>query len=294
VKHQYRRSPVEHRIGRGGRKAGDDRKADGMIPGFSGAVETRLAAILDPAVTDTRAETLYTRPFTLFAGRSTEARALGISATGEEVMVVVTDPARRLGSIHVHAAGHDCVLFFDNLAWGGNCHATIRMLGDESALLFNDIGDAYVMLADVFMRSHRQFLFWGAGASAVGLSIELEGEEQGAVIGDDALISGGVWIRNYDMHAIHDLATGARINRQPITTIIERHVWLGQDALLLSTERVAMGAIVGARALVKGQVPPRVAVAGTPARVLREGVSWGRSGHAMTARERAAIGLGPV
>jgi hypothetical protein len=264
-----------------------------MIPGLGSAVEARLSATLDSAVTDIRAEMLYARAFTLLAGQSTEARELGITATGQEVTVVVTDPTRRLGNIHVHAAGRDCVLFFDNLAWGGNCHANIRVLGDESALLFNDIGDAYVALANVFMRSHRQFLFWGAGASAVGLSIELEGEEQGAVIGDDALISGGVWIRNYDMHAIHDLATGARINRQPVTTIIERHVWLGQDALLLSTERVAMGAIVGARALVKGQVPPRVVVAGTPARVLREGVSWGRSGHAMTAPERAAIGLGP-
>jgi acetyltransferase-like isoleucine patch superfamily enzyme len=121
--------------------------------------------------------------------------------------------------------------------------------------------------------------------------MELEGEDEGVVIGDDALISDGVWIRNYDMHAVHDLATGARINKPPVTTVLERHVWLGQDALLLSTERIGMGAIVGARAVVKGQVPPRVAVAGTPARVLREGVSWGRSGHAMTGQERAAIGL---
>jgi acetyltransferase-like isoleucine patch superfamily enzyme len=111
------------------------------------------------------------------------------------------------------------------------------------------------------------------------------------VVGDDALISGGVWVRNYDMHALHDLRSGALISRPPVDTVIELHVWLGQDALLLNTERVGMGAIVGARALVKGHVPPRVAVAGTPARVIREGVSWGRNTYGMTGAERLAIGV---
>jgi hypothetical protein len=262
-----------------------------MIPGISSAVESGLLAALDARVTDIRGDALLTRDFTLLPAQSDAARQLGIQATGEELTVVLTDPSRRLGNIRVQASGRNCVLFFDNLAWGGNCHANIRLLGTDSAVLFNDIGNAYVALGDVFMRSHRQFLFWGVGASAVGLSIELEGEGAGVVIGDDALISGGVWIRNYDMHAMHDLATGARINKPPVTTVLERHVWLGQDAMLLSTERVGMGAIVGTRALVKGQVPPRVVVAGTPARVLREGVSWGRSGYAMTDGERASIGL---
>jgi acetyltransferase-like isoleucine patch superfamily enzyme len=121
--------------------------------------------------------------------------------------------------------------------------------------------------------------------------MEIEGEGVGVVIGDDALISNGVWIRNHDMHAIHDLRTGARINRQPVQTVLERHVWLGHDAMLLNAERIGMGAIVGTRALVKGTVPPRVVVAGTPARVIREGVSWGRSNNGMTGAERLAIGL---
>ena len=112
-------------------------------------------------------------------------------------------------------------------------------------------------------------------------------------IGDDALISGGVWIRNHDMHAIHDLSTGAQIGRPAVDTVLERHVWLGQDAMLLQVERIGMGSIVGARSLLKGRVQPHVAMAGIPARVIRRDVSWGRDLEGMTNAERASIGLQP-
>lgn len=262
-----------------------------MIPGISTNAEARLTGILDPRVTAVAEDTYTTRDYAIMNAEDEEARRLGVTAIGGGLTLVVTDPSRKLGDIRVQSNGRDNTLFFDNLTWGGNCHASIRMLGSDTVMLFNDIGDEYVAMPDIYLRSNGQFVFWGRGASAVGISMEIEGEGIGVIIGDDALISAGVWIRNHDMHAIHDLRTGARINRPPVQTVIERHVWLGQDAMLLGTERIGMGAIVGTRSLVKGTVPPRVVVAGTPARVIREGVSWGRSNNGMTAAERLSIGL---
>lgn len=106
-----------------------------------------------------------------------------------------------------------------------------------------------------------------------------------AAIGDDALISSGVWIRNHDMHAITDLHTRKLVNKPPVDTIIERHVWIGQNALLLHCTRVGAGAIIGAPSLVKGEVIACTAVGGTPARLLHADASWGRDPLGMTDAE---------
>ncbi len=263
-----------------------------MIPGIGYESDARLRALIERTVTDVTAEYYDQCDFALFGGHEPEARELGIEAVGAaEPTIVVTDRTRRLGRIRVETTGRDATLFFDNRSWGGNCYANIRVLGHDTVLFFNDIGDAYVALPDVFLRSDGQVLFWGRMASAVGCNVELEGQGRCVVIGDDALISAGVWIRNHDMHAMHDLATGARLTRPPTDTVLERHVWLGQGATLLSCRRVGMGSIVGAASLLKGALPAMVVAVGTPARVIRRGVSWGRSIVGMTEAERAALGL---
>jgi hypothetical protein len=267
-----------------------------MIPGLGSSAEACLVRLLTPAVSAVRADSFADCDFTLYTGRDAESHALGVRVTsGPELTLVVTNPLRPVGDIRVQTGGIGNLLFVDNRGWSGSLHANIRILGSDSAVLFNDPGPGgYVALTDLFLRSNGQLLFWGRGSTAVGCSLEIEGAGQAVIVGDDALISNGVWIRNDNMHALHDLRTGAQIGRPPVTTVIERHVWLGQDALLLGCERVGMGAVVGARALVNRSIPPCVVAAGVPARVLREGVSWGRDRNAMTQAERAMLDLPPL
>jgi hypothetical protein len=156
-------------------------------------------------------------------------------------------------------------------------------------MLFPALGAGYIALQVALLRSNGQIVLWGQGATAIGCSLELEGTDCIAAIGDDALISSGVWIRNHDMHAIIDMRTGKPVNRPPVDTIVERHVWIGQNALILNCRRIGAGSIIGAQSLVKNDIGAFLAVGGVPARVIRTEVSWGRDAAGMSEAERDSL-----
>jgi acetyltransferase-like isoleucine patch superfamily enzyme len=94
-------------------------------------------------------------------------------------------------------------------------------------------------------------------------------------IGADCMLSFGVDIRCGDSHAILDMATGARIN--PAANIrIGNHVWVGGRAQILKGVTIGDHSIVGASSVVTQPVAEHVIVAGVPARVVREQVTWAR------------------
>lgn len=266
-----------------------------MIPGLNGEAEALLLSLLDPRATAISPASLAGHDFAVFTSADADLAAMGVFVSGSpDLIVTVTDPARAVGRLQVEAHGAGGLVFLDNREAGGQLFGNIRLLGAGATVFFAGLNDGYVALHDVFLRSDGQMLFWGAGATAVGASIEIEGESRCVVVGDDALLSSGIWIRNHDMHAIHDLQSGLRIDHEAVNTIIERHVWVGQNATLLGCQRVGAGAIVGAQSLAKGTIPGCTAVGGVPARILREGVSWGRSLKGMTDDERAGLGLPPA
>lgn len=98
----------------------------------------------------------------------------------------------------------------------------------------------------------------------------------GAVVAQaDQLWAANVYLATDDMHRLEDLDTGERINPYGATIRLGSHVWLGRDAVVTGHVDIGAGAVVGARSLVRGQkVAAYTAVAGTPARVIRERVTW--------------------
>jgi maltose O-acetyltransferase len=101
-------------------------------------------------------------------------------------------------------------------------------------------------------------------------------------IGDNAVITSGTVVLAHD--ASMKLHTGfTRIAR---VTIGER-VFVGANAVILPGSRIGDDSIVGALAVVRGDVPPGSVVAGNPARVVSDVASF-------TERHRAAAANAPV
>ena len=75
----------------------------------------------------------------------------------------------------------------------------------------------------------------------------------------------------------------AEVPARPIH--IQRNVWIGFDACVLPGVTIGEGSVVGARAVVTGDVPPYTVVAGNPARVIRRlepDVCWDRVQESFT------------
>ena len=90
-------------------------------------------------------------------------------------------------------------------------------------------------------------------------------------IGDDCIIAMGTVIRDND-GGNHQIFAPGYENAKPI--IIGNHVWLGENVMILKGVTIGEGAIVAASSLVLKDVPPHTLVAGSPAKVIKDNVSW--------------------
>ena len=248
----------------------------------------RLASVLGARVTRIRHDDFDIGGWQILTNGDATLQRLGITVIGENVRVAVRSIDRPLGSITIRARAVENTVLFDNAGWRGHLLLNLRLNGVGGVVSMHLNGGGDILLTNVLLRSDRQTLFWGPGGTSVnGRTLELEGEGALVAVGDDAMISSGVSIRNFDMHSLIDLASMSQTN-QPTDMIIEPHVWLGQDVLLLACPRIGYGSVIGAKSLVTSVIPAKVIAGGTPARVLRENRSWGRATDGLN---HAEIGL---
>lgn len=86
-------------------------------------------------------------------------------------------------------------------------------------------------------------------------------------IGNNVLIAQNVVIRDSDGHPIN-----GKIGTKPI--LISDNVWIATNAIILKGVTIGEGSVVGAGAVVTHDVPPHTIVAGNPAKVIKENITW--------------------
>ena len=90
-------------------------------------------------------------------------------------------------------------------------------------------------------------------------------------VGDDVVIGPYVKIRDSDSHHF-EYPGYEKKTTAPI--IIENHVWVGLNVIILKGVTIGEGAVIAAGSVVTKNVPPHCLAGGNPATVLRENVVW--------------------
>lgn len=100
------------------------------------------------------------------------------------------------------------------------------------------------------------------------------GRNSKVFIGDNVLMAHGIEIRNNDGHSIYS-ADGTLLN--PSKDIhISNNVWLSQHTKILKGAHIGSNSVVAISAVVSsGDYPSGSILAGIPARIVKENISWG-------------------
>ena len=94
-------------------------------------------------------------------------------------------------------------------------------------------------------------------------------------IGYNVVISERVVLRDSDNHTIKNTVNGlSDKTRVTAPIVIEDHVWIGMNVVVLKGVTIGKGAIVAAGSVVNKDVPPHCLVGGVPAKVIKTEVSW--------------------
>lgn len=117
----------------------------------------------------------------------------------------------------------------------------------------------------------------GKNFSCNGATVYFDVPEQKIFIGNDCMFAFDIEIWPDDGHAILDKTTLKPINYSNPETIIGNHVWIAREVALLKNTRIPDNCVIGMRTVVtKPFSVPNCIIAGIPAKVIKEGITWDR------------------
>lgn len=138
-----------------------------------------------------------------------------------------------------------------------------------------EIGARCHLRGSLHLRQNGSKISIGNGTSMVGAHLfAMEGKA--LLVGEDCMFSSGIYLRTSDEHPIYDLADNSRINSARDVQV-GKHVWLGEGVTVAKGSAIPDGCVVGAQSYVSKRLArPNSVYAGSPARLVREGIRWDR------------------
>lgn len=153
----------------------------------------------------------------------------------------------------------------------------ITVIGNGNSIL---LGGNVNYRGDILVAGDGQTVAIGDFTTAVQAYIFCS-EDTNVTIGHSCMLSRSIEIRTTDAHSVVECASGARLN-PAADIVIGNHVWIGLSSIINKGAHIPSDSIVGAMSFVNGSFEEEgTIIAGTPARVVRRGVTWhrGRKAH---------------
>lgn len=179
----------------------------------------------------------------------------------------VVAKGRMIATIRLFGSGHSIVLPKSSSFTG---HITVR--GRNNRIV---IGENCRLSGELIVKGTGQTVSVGEGTTFESVYV-LSQERSDITIGRWCMFSRGIEIRSSDAHSMIRKSDGRRLNRAK-AIVVGDHVWVGVGSILNKGTVLPDDCVVGAKSFVnKAFQESGVVVAGTPAVVVKRGITWNR------------------
>ncbi|WP_307227399.1 acyltransferase [Pararhizobium capsulatum] len=146
------------------------------------------------------------------------------------------------------------------------------------------VGRNCALVGEIMVKGNNQTVTIGDETTFVSVYL-LCLENKDVTIGRSCMFSRDIEIRTSDAHALIDNKKKTRLNL-PASVVIGDHVWIGVGAVISKGSVIADDSVVGAKSFVnKAFSESNIVIAGTPAKIIRRGVTWNRQRRSRYTRE---------
>jgi acetyltransferase-like isoleucine patch superfamily enzyme len=149
----------------------------------------------------------------------------------------------------------------------------VTFYGDNHIVFLG--GYSNIGASNITVLGSGNIFYFGAFSSAGSMTAQVSGVGKSLAIGDFCMLSSRILATNADGHSIYDSATGLKINHSRDIDVAD-HVWLGRDVRLNKGAVIGKDSVIGQSSIVSGAIPSATVAAGTPARTIRQGITWSR------------------
>ena len=208
----------------------------------------------------------------ILVGKRPVIATLEKSILGRRNSVVAAGTATFI-NCRVDIVGHDNTLIIGEFCYFKNITFLIR--GDHNTVRISD-AVKFRLGGSLHVEDRECLIAIGENSTFEEVHIAATEPRSQIVIGADCMFAYDIDVRTGDSHSIIDTRTNRRINYAG-NILIGDHVWVAPHCSILKGVRIGSNCVLATRSVITKSFPRQgVIIGGSPARILKENITWDR------------------